>query len=50
MSVVFSVGKWGGFYVFFGYTKRVCLGWFAITFFPRDIDEIFNQCLEKAAK
>ena len=40
MTIAISFGKYGGFYLFRGYTKRLCLGWMAITYFPCDIDEI----------
>jgi hypothetical protein len=36
MSILFSFGRWGGFYRFNGFTKRLCLGWIAITFIPLD--------------
>ncbi len=36
MSLILSVGSWGGFYIHWGFTKRLCLGWFAVTFVPRD--------------
>lgn len=38
MSLIISIGKWGGFYCCEG---RICLGWFALTFIPCDIDEIY---------
>jgi hypothetical protein len=37
-TVSVSWGSYGGFYVYSGYTKRMCLGWLAITYFPDDID------------
>jgi len=40
MTFTVSFGKWAGFYIFKGYTFRVCLGWVAFTYFPIDIDEI----------
>ena len=43
MSVIFSLGSYGGFYAYWGYSKRFCLGWISITFLPRDIDEIFDE-------
>lgn len=46
MSILFSFGKYGGFYFRWGYTKRLCLGWFAITFCPFDIDEVFDFAYE----
>lgn len=31
-----SVGQWAGIYVWSGYSKRLCLGWIALTFIPGD--------------
>jgi hypothetical protein len=42
MSLILSVGSWGGFYLYSGYTKRVCFGWVVLTFLPRDIDELLE--------
>lgn len=39
MSIVFSVGRWGGLYYSGGYLKRICLGWVALTFIPEDFDD-----------
>jgi hypothetical protein len=40
---MFSIGKYGGFYIHWKYTKRLCLGWVAVTFIPIDIDEIMVE-------
>ena len=47
MTLALTIGKWGGFYVFCDYTLRICLGWVALTFIPRDLDEILGdyQCM-----
>jgi hypothetical protein len=42
MSIILSFGKWGGVYVSRGYSWRICLGWMAITFIPRDIDDVLD--------
>jgi len=42
-SITISFGKYGGFYNFSGYGKRICLGWLAITYYPEDIDEILKR-------
>lgn len=42
-SFVVSYGVYGGFYIHWRYTKRICLGWVAITVIPDDIDNILNQ-------
>ena len=47
MSLIFSFGKFGGFYFRWGYMKRVCLGWFAITFCPFDIDDLFDKVVNQ---
>lgn len=43
MTIAVSFGKYGGFYFRRGYTTRLCLGWVAITYFPCDIDTIFEK-------
>lgn len=45
MSFVVSIGKWGGFYFLRGYTTRLCLGWLALTFIPRDFDPLIRSAL-----
>jgi len=43
VGIMISVGKWGGLYVSFkGWSKRICLGFVAITLFPTDGDEIIK--------
>lgn len=46
MSIIFSFGSYGGFYLRWGYMKRLCLGWFAITITPFDIDDMFGRLCE----
>ena len=46
MSIVINFGAWGGFYVIWGYTKRVCLGWMAITLVPFDVDQVMLKVAE----
>lgn len=38
MTLMLSIGSWGGVYLHWGYTKRLCLGWVALTVIPRDDD------------
>jgi hypothetical protein len=38
MSIIFSFGKFGGFYYFRGNTIRICIGWMAVTILFKDID------------
>ena len=46
MTILFSIGKWGGIYAYHGFGWRLCLGWIAITILPVDGDVI----LDAAAK
>lgn len=43
MALMLSFGKYGGFYWHKGYSKRLCLGWIAITLIPKDIDDILSK-------
>lgn len=46
MTLSFTIGPWGGFYIHNGYTLRLCLGWLALTILPVDFDcllEIFTM-------
>jgi hypothetical protein len=46
-SVVFSIGKYGGFYFGNGETmKRLVLGWIAFTFVMPEYDETFMEIIE----
>lgn len=40
VSIIMTFGKYGGFYIYSGWTKRLCLGWLAITYVPKDWDDI----------
>jgi len=42
VSLIFSVGRWGGVYVHRGFGVRICVGFFAITLLPCDIDDILS--------
>lgn len=39
MSILISWGKDGGWYIYNGYTKRLCMGKLCFTYFPFDLDE-----------
>jgi len=39
-TISFSWGRYGGFYFYRGFSTRLCLGWFALTFIPAEIDDI----------
>ena len=47
MTISITFGRYGGFYIYWGYTKRICLGWMAITLFPFDLDDYFSKRLRK---
>lgn len=49
LSLILSIGKWGGFYAFNGTTKRLCLGWVALSLIPYDIDPILHWALKDPA-
>lgn len=38
-----SYGLYGGFYIHKGYTKRICLGRIALTYYPTDIDNLLKK-------
>jgi hypothetical protein len=43
--IIISIGKWGGIYAYLkkgSYSKRICLGWVALSFFPDDGDDIIE--------
>lgn len=40
MSFVITIGRYGGFYIGWGYVKRICLGWIAFDFYPKEIESI----------
>ena len=42
-TIALSWGQYGGFYFHSGYTKRLCLGYLAITYFPKEIDDIVEN-------
>lgn len=45
MSIILSFGRWGGVYYHGGWSKRLCLGWVALTLLPADIDPILRRLL-----
>jgi hypothetical protein len=48
MTVILSVGRWGGIYIHRGYSCRLCLGFFAVTVLPCDIDTTFMDIKNEA--
>lgn len=42
-TLALSWGKFGGFYFHWRYTKRICLGWLAITYIPDDLDNLLSK-------
>ena len=49
-SIIFSFGKNGGFYFYRGWMIRLCLGRFAITIIPEDIDNTFEHLVPHRRK
>ncbi len=45
MTVMVSVGEWGGVYLHRGYSKRLCLGWLSITFVAQDMDKLLERLI-----
>ena len=45
MTICFSFGQYGGFYISRGAVFRCCLGWFAITIFMRELDDWLDENL-----
>ncbi len=46
-SLIFNIGKYGGFYLFNGKTmKRIVLGWVAFTFVVPAFDETFHEIMD----
>ena len=41
-GIIISIGKWGGIYIARGWMWRFALGFVAITFVPRDGDDIIE--------
>ena len=48
--VLLSFGRYGGFYLRRGFSTRLCLGWFAITFIPSDDELLLDAINEKLGK
>ena len=48
-SLIFSWGKYGGFYIAYRerFMKRICLGWFAITYLPEDFDALIGRMITR---
>lgn len=47
MSLILSIGKYGGFYIYTKQSFRVCIGWIAITILFEDIDLIITDYVDK---
>lgn len=50
ISIIFSFGKSRGFYFYRGWATRLCLGRFAITIIPEDIDDTFERLMPHRRK
>lgn len=47
-AIAVTWGNWGGIYFYRGYTKKLCLGFLAVTYYPRDLDRIIGQLIDRA--
>lgn len=50
MTFILSIGRWGGVYVSWGWSKRICLGWVALTVIPSDIDKLLVRLLYEESR
>jgi hypothetical protein len=50
MTLIISVGKYGGFYLERGRCPRICLGWIAFTIWPEDFDFALEEIVKKWEK
>ena len=50
MSIIFSIGSYGGFYWHLGNSFRLCLGWVAITVILIDIDFVLEAATRQAVE
>lgn len=46
-AIVFTWGRYGGFYRNRGFVSRICLGWLAIDYLPVEIEEIYEGYAEE---
>ena len=46
-TINITVGNYGGFYFVNSYTKRICLGFIALTYYPFDMDELLQEFFKK---
>ena len=52
IGLLISVGKWGGLHFLLGkryWSKRICLGFVALTYFPCDGDQIIEWAADAMA-
>lgn len=47
ISFAICIGKYGGFSIYNGYTKRICLGWVSFVVFPFDLEKYLHKILEE---
>ena len=40
LSVCFTIGKWGGFYLGI---ERICIGWVSVFWLPLDIEVLLDE-------
>jgi hypothetical protein len=46
-TLALSWGPWGGFYLNPGYSKRLCVGWLAITYVPVELDDMMEAYVSR---
>lgn len=49
MTFAITIGRFGGFYVYVGYVKRICVGWIAFDIYPKEL-EVMNYAHSLALK
>lgn len=47
MSIIFSVGKYGGFYISMGATLRFTFGWVAVTVIRPEFDVLMHRLRDR---
>lgn len=50
MTITLVFGSYGGFYVSFKNSWRICLGWVALTVYFFDIENVLEDLIDKKQK
>ena len=43
MTLAFTLGPWGGFDLWWGFSKSLTMGWLTVTFLPVDLDALIEE-------